>query len=495
MTLCDRDDQLIDLVVGQSQGTSLDPVPERCPRRLPGSDHLMLRKAILVATLTSAILTMSAASAFAWNNGFDGDGYATHDWILENAIELAGESASWVDTETARLASDDPDTLGTSPYNHVFKNVGAAQGGPQQAADEYSRLLDAYEKGDYLEASRLLGVMSHYYSDVTQPFHSYYYPVGSTRKTGYAGRLTVRDIHMDYERAAWTGVKKYGDEMLSPRDRRPVTDVRSMAVSSARYARGRYKPLLESFAVSGTINGDVPKTITRQVLSRSVNDLADIIAAIPAGQGRSAAPASMKQSMSSRTYYYPRKGQLIRTHAVCVDAAGTPMEGVRVKFSWPGPGGTVKTYTRYTNRDGLAWHWKYTEATSSMRRLGMSATAVSGSQTTTSATWYMRTPVLAPGTKGVKVKLSEDRPRRGTVVSARVKVVNSSGKPVKGLPVTFTWKHKTGTYKIKAVTDAKGIARCSRDIGRSARGYRVRVSASMLSGGRTRSHSAYFTPR
>lgn len=455
----------------------------------------MLRRTILLAVLTSTILAMGVASAFAWNNGRDGDGYAMHDWILENAIELAGEQASWIDTETARLATDDPDTQGTSPYNHVFKNVGGAQGGPQQAADEYARLLDAYQAGDYQEASRLLGVMSHYYSDVTQPFHTYYYPVGSTRKTGYDGRITVREIHMDYERAAWIGVKKYGDEMLRPRARRPVTDVRSMAVSSARYARGRYKSLLASFAASGTIDGYVPKTITRQVLSRSVNDLADIIAAIPAGQGRSSAPASMRQSMSARTYYYPRKGQLIRTHTVCTDESGAPMEGVRIRFSWPGPRGTVKTYTRYTNRDGLAWHWKYTEATSSMRRLGLSAMAVSGSEVTTSATWYMRTPVLAAGTKGVKTRLSEDRPRRNTVVRARVKVVSSSGDPVKGLPVTFSWKHKTRTYKIKAVTDAKGIARCSRDIGRSARGFRVKVTASTLSGGRTRSHSAYFTPR
>lgn len=455
----------------------------------------MLRKAILLATLTSAILAMSVTSAFAWNNGRNGDGRAMHDWILEEAIKLAGEDASWIDTETARLATDDPDTLGTSSYNHVFKNVGGAQGGPQQAAEEHIRLLDAYQAGDYLEASRLLGVMSHYYSDVNQPFHTYYYPVGSTRKTGYDGRLTVREIHMDYERAAWTGVKTYGEEMLSPRARRPVTDVRSMAVSSARYARRRYQPLLASFAASGTIDGDIPKTITRQVLSRAVNDLADIIAAVPAGQGRSVPPASMKQAMSARTYYYPRRGQLIRTHTVCLDESGEPMEGVRVRFSWLGPGGTVKTYTRYTNRDGLAWHWKYTEATGSMRRLRMSTAAVTGSEVTTGATWYMRTPVLASGTKGMKTKLSEDRPRRNTVVRARVRVVSSSGKPVKGLPVTFTWKHKTRTYRMKAVTDAKGYARCSRDIGRSARGYRVRVTASTISGGRARSHFAYFTPR
>jgi hypothetical protein len=171
------------------------------------------------------------------------------------------------------------------------------------------------------------------------------------------------------------------------------------------------------------------------------------------------------------------------------------MQGVRVRFTWPAPNGATKTYTQYSNSNGVASHWKRVERTSTMRRLPVTTRAVSSSQVATSATWYMRTPVLAAGTKGMKVKLSEDKPRRDTVVRARVKVVSSSGKPVTGLPVTFTWRHKSGTYKIDAVTDAKGIARCSRNIGRSARGRSVPVTASTVSGGRSRSHTASFTPR
>ncbi len=50
------------------------------------------------------------------------NGYGTHDWVLDNAIRMAGEKGEWVDSRTALLASDDPDSYGTNNYYHLFRD-------------------------------------------------------------------------------------------------------------------------------------------------------------------------------------------------------------------------------------------------------------------------------------------------------------------------------------------------------------------------------------
>ena len=62
---------------------------------------------VLVATLLVAAM---ATPALAWSNGPDGpDSYGTHDWILDKAINAAGNKASWVRIGVALRATDDPD--------------------------------------------------------------------------------------------------------------------------------------------------------------------------------------------------------------------------------------------------------------------------------------------------------------------------------------------------------------------------------------------------
>lgn len=457
----------------------------------------MYRRTLAIVVLAAVLSVGSVQSAFAWANGGDNrNGYGTHDWLLDKAIIAAGASASWVDVGVALRATDDPDSLGTSKHLHVFKESGSARGGPQQAADEYAALLAAYRAGNYVEASRLLGVMSHYYTDIAQPFHSKSTPDGAVYTTKYGGTKLVGKIHNDYEQAAEAYVL-HGDAnaRLVMRSRRPASDVRTMAVGAAKYARARYSTLMPSFAVSGKITGGAARDVTDQVFSRAVNDLADIIAAVPAGKGLALPPASMKHVMSKPAYYFPRKGQSIRTHVMCLDAAGKPMEGVRVRFTWPGENGTTRTYVTYSDVTGLAYNWQNISSAGAMKKLPLTSKVSSSGQVKTNATWYMQTPRLAAGARGVKTTLSTTSPRRNTVVKVRTKLVSATGKPVKNMRVKFTWYHKNKKYTTSAVTDSRGIARSSRNIGSAARGYRVWVKGETYCGGSRRYSRAAFTPR
>lgn len=54
----------------------------------------MWRRTALVAMLVGTMLSAGAQQAFAWCNGpYEGNGYGTHDWVLDHAIDWAGSDA------------------------------------------------------------------------------------------------------------------------------------------------------------------------------------------------------------------------------------------------------------------------------------------------------------------------------------------------------------------------------------------------------------------
>jgi hypothetical protein len=129
-----------------------------------------VRRLVLLALAAVIAFGLSVPSAFAWGSGGDdGNGYGTHDWVLDQAIGLVGQDASWVDVRTALLATDDPDSI-PGDIGHVFHDEGLYGGVPQRVADLYYQACTAYAAGDRVEASRLLGLLSHYYSDVLARF-------------------------------------------------------------------------------------------------------------------------------------------------------------------------------------------------------------------------------------------------------------------------------------------------------------------------------------
>ena len=212
-------------------------------------------------------------------------------------------------------------------------------------SDLYYKAVVAYRAGDYTAASKYLGTLSHYYSDVCQPFHT-------TENANY-----YRKLHVEYEYDVDDFQHKLGNKTYWVTPGRPSPSLTSghETISAAQYARARYKPLRDSFRKSHRWAGALPIESREEVQSRAANDLADIIRTIPTGgglapctgQGDSQPLRIRIRDSTSRSAAYVR----------CVDASGTPMEGVGVKLVWNLPTGT-KTLLRYSDSNGEVEYWQ-----------------------------------------------------------------------------------------------------------------------------------------
>jgi hypothetical protein len=172
------------------------------------------------------------------------------------------------------------------------------------------------------------------------------------------------------------------------------------------------------------------------------------------------------------------------------------MRGLAVTFSWPLSTG-IKSVVAYTDGNGLAYNWQAPgTGVSLMKKRMVTATTVQSNVEVQSSTWYMPTPVLAYSTPGMKTSVSNTRPKRGTTVKAWTRVRDTAGKPVAGLPVTFTWYFKSSAVRVTAITNSKGYAYSSKYISpRTAKGYRIHVKARTYSGRQTRNSAASFVPQ
>lgn len=449
----------------------------------------MARRMIVLILTTLLALTVVAPAAFGWSNGPDvngvGNGFGMHDWILDNAINMAGTDGAWIDRQTALLASDDPDTLKTASEYHLFRDQGIGRGAPAIVADLYYKAVQAYRIGDTKKASEYVGVLSHYYGDILQPFHTDY-------------RALAKDtVHVKYELAADSYTRKPGDKQswCVPRAAVPVTDVRAKTVSAAYYSRSKYSALVTALGTSGNINSTA-SSITGAVLSRASNDLADIVRSIPvaAATSKGIALPPAKMTHSGMSIYYPASTGKVRASTTCLNASGKPIEGAIVTFTWPLKSGP-KTVKAYTNSAGFAYYWQTLDGLPLMRKATVRIAASAAGTSTVSSTWFMPTPLLGDGSAGIKTTMSNHYPKQYTYVTATTLVRNRAGKPVVGLPVTFTWKHKYKTYTYKTVTNSSGVAKSRRNIGKATKGYKVYVRAQTQSGGYRRSSTGSFTPR
>jgi len=436
--------------------------------------------------LLALFLLLGSGRALAWENGGnENNGFGTHDWILDNAITLAGEEGDWVDWKTAMLATDDPDSYNWSITYHLYYESGSRRGAPQEVASLYYKAVRAYQSGDRQKASLYVGRLSHYYADICQPFHS--------TKTALKYKTTTPSYHKQYEQGVGPYLRHPGDRpsWLTPRERKEVTSVRDKTIAAARYARGKFPTLIADFKVNKRVTSKVTSGVTHDVLSRASNDLADLIAAIPAQQGVAHAPATLRVSMYRQ---FPAQNAGTRADVYCLDDDGAPMEGVKVVFKWSLKSGTKYT-AAYTDSNGYAYYWLNVGSSPLMRQTTVTARATSSGQTTSASTWFMATPKLDAGSDGIKTTLSSYAPYQNSDVSARTAVHDLSGRPVVGLPVTFTWAFKTGTVTYQTVTDSSGIARHTSNIGNAEKGYRVYVRAQVQSAGINRSSTSSFVPK
>jgi hypothetical protein len=230
-----------------------------------------MRSRLLVVTLLVclAALLLPAAAA-AWSNGGDyGNGFGTHDWVLQEAQRLAArQGAGWVNLKVALPHTDDPDTVFHDFYYHVYDVWGSHYGdAPSKVMEYYGKALAARRAGNGRLASRFAGIMAHYYADICNPIHT--------------DQCDAEDrMHSEYEDAAQTLTDSVGENRswISYDGYRATTNVVGFTKSTAAASHQYYAALVKGYN-SGGMTATV-RQITRKRLDRCVNGLADLLMSI-----------------------------------------------------------------------------------------------------------------------------------------------------------------------------------------------------------------------
>lgn len=226
-------------------------------------------------TLALAIVGVFILSdvAAAWSNGRSGpDGYGTHDWILDHALDGAGRRASWVCRRTAQRATDDPDTRdgidrASGTWWHVWDEWGDTYGGAPEAAHVwFNRAHRRLQAGRECAASKAVGILAHIVGDVAQPMHT-------------DGWLRAEDrVHAPYEVAVDERSERTDDVYSFVHDGHdpaaPTARTRRTAVRAHRH----YENVVRGYDRNG-YSSRIHRITSRQ-LNSGANALADLIRAL-----------------------------------------------------------------------------------------------------------------------------------------------------------------------------------------------------------------------
>jgi hypothetical protein len=426
----------------------------------------------------------------AWGGG-GGDGYGLHDWVVDSALlVLDGRVGDWFDAETARLATDDPDTIEpwrTEFRDHVYHEQGRRGGGVHRIASEFDIAQAAYQRGaaareagdettaqaEFTDASHHIGLLSHIVADLSQPFH-----------TAYAAQ-DLESLHQSYE--ALTNVPRQASDMpewtSSDRSVAEIGNIRTFAARTAAYSRSLWPELRDALRDDGMRLSSRVSRVTGLALKRAAEDLADIIWSISRGVGAAPAVGSLKVAVRWSGVAAGGKQAVFVTAR---DVNGKPIEGLLVDVAWPTTNGTRIDHL-YTDPDGWQQRWDKAGTGPKNVRLPVVATTTIRGVTTTARSGWTISPRLASGSNGFRASVNDGTVRAGSTVRVTARARSAAGNPVRNLLVTFTWKIGSATIRTTALTDAEGRARSSYLVTDGTSRKRVTVTARTQAGSQDRS--------
>jgi hypothetical protein len=182
-----------------------------------------MRKKQAVCLFTITILSIwfmaSAAEVSGWSNGgYSADpnnpDYGTHDWIAEHALDWLPqqEKQFLLDNKTSYLYgtelpdnSQAPDGIGDTTKHHVYYSAtGTVQddAAAVRAQEEYVNVVNFYDSGNFGEAAKHLGMVTHYIADMAVFGHV----MGASTAWG------AETHHSDYEDYVETRTNSYQDD-------------------------------------------------------------------------------------------------------------------------------------------------------------------------------------------------------------------------------------------------------------------------------------------
>jgi hypothetical protein len=238
----------------------------------------------VTAVLVVACMMLFVGAAFGagtggmqltWGNGTYGGGN-THHWITASAARMAEQhGATWVNAGLMVSQASVPDLVFMDHINHnynrwgsypSFNGWGTRFGNPQIKVQHYYNLaVAALKRGDKNTASRMMGLLSHYFADVNEPLHT------------QESRLETDMMHRHYETAVdrlWSSSSSHQD-WLHWDGYQYVPNASAFTVAAAVKSHSHYSALVSNFAHHG-FNSTV-RSITLTQLNHAVNGIADLI--------------------------------------------------------------------------------------------------------------------------------------------------------------------------------------------------------------------------
>ena len=410
-----------------------------------------LAPAALIALLAFAGTVTPVA---AWSNR--GDGYGTHDWILDQALRLLdarGISHDWVNRTVALQATDDPDTVEkaadeTRKIEHVYTAEGRRGGAIDRITEHYAKILHLYEAGKDRRASYNLGMLAHFWGDIAMPYHTNRAALEAPDEHAVY-ELLVNDLtRAPTDMPAWSAA-------TSDRTVSGISNVRTAALAMAAYSRVRYELVHENLEPADTVLNPVVSLVTGEVLVHASGDLADLISSVASGMGNPPPVGSVEVS----TRWYGVKGfepdQYM--YATVRDVNGDLIEGVRVDGSFPSADG-VTTLPFWTDETGEGRVRIEVGDPALMVPMDVSGRVTTDRTEVTAGSWYYRTEPLADGAAGFSTQVREVRHSWGQEVVVTTSTSSAAGQPIAGLLVDWTWTVGGTPVVATGYTNRAGVA-------------------------------------
>lgn len=448
--------------------------------------HTRLRT--LVATLLATVLlgSLSVAPVAAWANGPDGNGYGTHDWLVDQALKVVdGRADDWFDRTTALLATDDPDYLqgDIDPWyviEHVYRESGKYGGAIHQITEHYANAVHYYEAGvaardagdattatsKFKSASKQIGLLAHFWGDILQPFHSNYSGVG--RDSAHSAYEHAVDDVTDTpnESSSWSS---------SSRTPATLTNVRTAALAAAAYSRARFDTLWAALKDNPSSLDSTVRDVTGQVLRHGANDLAAVIWSVSKGTGIPPAVGSISARMKWTGTKYGETLQ--RVYVKAKDVNGNAIPGLQLEISWPGGDADHPMRLFIGPKGGESSMYVPATKFAKFDKQYLTVTATTDGTTRTKKPWFQVTSRLADSTTGFRTRVSDSTVKAGQTITVASYVHDTNGRPVQGLLISWTFDYNGRTITASGYTDSNGRAATKRTIATATTRARIYVTA------------------
>ena len=420
--------------------------------------RIRAQKFAAVALTALFALAGAIAPVAAWSNR--GDLYGTHDWILDQAFRLLDDQnidMSWVDRAIALKATDDPDTVEVAAdpsrkIEHTYTATGRRGGAIHRITEHYAKIVRAHETHDYDEASYQLGMLAHFYGDLSMPYHTNQ-DAQTADPEHYQYELLVNDLTRKGSDMPNWSVTSTNWNVSS------MQNVRTAAVAMAAYSRARYQTVHDNLEANDTSLSDPVKNVTKEVLIRASGDLADLIKSVPTGVANPPPVGTLQ--LWSRWHGVKGNEQNQLIYGRVRDVNGDLMEGVRVDVTFPTGNGT-ETWPFWTDATGEGHVRIEVGNPPLMVRKDVSGKVKTDQVVATDGDWYCRTVKMADGDSGFWTDVSDRSVIAGQKVTIKTYVRTTSGDPIEGLFVDWTWELGNGEVMVTTgFTNANGKATSS----------------------------------